>query len=70
MEKVINDPHLVIFEVKEITKKTTKSGSTIIKGERFVGEYHPKKSKVFFTDVNGEEWIFTAGESCIIIERI
>ena len=64
-----NEPHLVIFEVIFFKGKLN-PGSTMEAGERFVGEYHPKKNKVFFTDVNDQEWTFIVDESCRIIETI
>lgn len=61
------EPHFVIFEVLSF-KGRLKKGSTMEAGERFVGEYHPKQNKVFFTDVNEQEWTFTPGETCEIID--
>lgn len=63
------EPHLVIFEVLKFSGKL-QAGSTMEIGERFVGEYHPKKNKVYFSDVNGQEWSFIVNATCIVIETI
>lgn len=65
MEK---NSYYVIFEVVKIDKKIRK-GSTIEIGERFVGLYTPNTKSIYFIDVNGQEWIFSEGNNCYIIER-
>ena len=64
-----NEPHLVIFEVLSFKGKL-KKGSSIEIGERFVGEFFPKKKKVYFSDVNNQDWTFDVGANCEIIDKI
>lgn len=66
---MMNQPYLVIFLVTKVNKRARLSGSTVVAGERFVGEYNPLRNKVSFEDVNGQKWTFYVGTSCEIIER-
>lgn len=65
----MNEPYLVIFLVTKVNKGARLPGSTVIAGERFVGEYNPRSNKVSFEDVNGQQWTFYVGTSCEIIEK-
>lgn len=65
----MNETYLVIFLVTKVNKGARKPGSTVIAGERFVGEYNPRSNKVTFEDVNGQLWTFYVGASCEIIEN-
>ncbi|TXI96714.1 MAG: hypothetical protein E6Q35_07260 [Chryseobacterium cucumeris] len=65
----MNEPYLVIFLVTKVNKGARLPGSTVVAGERFVGEYYPLKNKVSFEDVNGQKWTFYVGTSCEIIEK-
>lgn len=64
--KINTAPYHVIFEITKITGKLL-PGSTLEKGERFVGEYHPSNNMIFFEDVNSQEWWLKPDQNCVII---
>ncbi|OIK46285.1 hypothetical protein BEI02_15470 [Elizabethkingia sp. HvH-WGS333] len=67
--KYIMTEYYVIFEVLKIEQEL-EQGSKIRIGERFVGLYYPDNKEIYFTDDNGQEWIFYDGDTCSIISKI
>lgn len=58
----------VLFEVLEIVD-SRKTGSTIEVGKTYLGSLYPD-NRVYFTDVNEQEWCFYVDDTCRIVEEV
>lgn len=61
-------PKFALFEVLKIVD-IRKTGSKIEVGSTLKGLYYPQNGSIFFTDDNGQDWVFYVGDTCRIIEQ-